>query len=307
MQLSSPVLVTGATGQVGGELVHLLQQQGLHYLAPTRAEMDLASPESIRSYVATHKPSWIINPAAYTAVDKAESEVEAATAINATAPGVLGEAAAAIGAPVLHYSTDYVFNGEGTRPWRETDPTGPLGVYGSTKLAGEEALAASGAAHAIFRTSWVYGATGKNFFRTILKFARERESLNIVADQHGAPTWSHDLARVALHTVQRAEATGNALAAMQQFGGVYHACNAGETTWYGFAQKFLQLAAKHEPGTRFATLHPIATAEYPTPARRPANSRMNCELLADKLGFVMPDWTTSLEEVVRQYEQHQSN
>lgn len=307
MPLSSPVLVTGATGQVGGELVHLLQQQGLPVLAPTRAELDLASPDSIRTYIAAHTPAWIINPGAYTAVDKAESDVETATAINAIAPGVLGEAAAAIGAPVLHYSTDYVFNGEGTRPWREDDATGPLGVYGKTKLAGEQALAASGAAHAIVRTSWVYGATGKNFFLTILKFARERESMNIVADQHGAPTWSHDLARVALHTLQQAEASGNALAYMQQHGGVYHACNAGETTWFGFAQEFLQLAAEHDPSATFATLNPIATADYPTPAKRPSNSRMNCERLTQQLGFTMPAWTASLQQVVQQHYQQQSS
>jgi dTDP-4-dehydrorhamnose reductase len=251
--------------------------------------------------VRKHRPSWIINPAAYTAVDKAESEVKLAEAINAVAPGVLGEEAAALHIPVIHVSTDYVFAGDGTRPWVETDATGPLGVYGRTKLEGEQALAQSGAAYMIFRTSWVYGATGKNFFRTILRVARERESMNIVADQFGAPTWSRDLARLSLHVIDKAAAdTENAV---QHLRGIYHACNAGETTWFGFAEEILRQAAQQEPDVVFATLHPVPTEAYPTPAKRPSNSRMNCSLLAEKLGFQMPGWRESLAAVTREYDQ----
>lgn len=263
--------------------------------------MNLASPDSIRAYMREHKPSIIISAAAYTAVDKAESEPELAAAINTIAPGVLGEEAAALHTPVLHFSTDYVFAGDGTKPWVETDPTSPLSVYGRTKLEGEQALAHSGAAHMIFRTSWVYGATGKNFFRTILRVARERESMNIVVDQFGAPTWSRDLARLVLHVIDKAASdTENTV---QRLGGIYHACNAGETTWFGFAEEILRQASQYEPAVTFATLHPVPTEAYPTPARRPSNSRMDCSLLAAKLGFQMPDWRESLAAVRSEYDQ----
>lgn len=293
-----PILLTGVNGQVGGALLLLLQKMG-DVVAPTRAELDLADAEAIRSYVQTVKPRWIVNPAAYTAVDKAETEPTLAFAINAEAPRVLGEEAAKIGAPVLHFSTDYVFSGGGSTPWVETDATGPLGVYGASKLAGEQGLAASGAAYAIFRTSWVYGATGNNFLRTILRLAREREELKIVADQNGAPTWSHDLAMLVTHTIERmenaAQQTGASLAeAVKPFSGIYHACNGGATTWFGFAEEFLRLARAAEPEQSFARLIPIATAEYPTPAARPQNSRMNCEKLERELGFAMPSWQKSL-------------
>jgi len=247
-----------------------------------------------------HKPSFIINPAAYTAVDKAESEPALAAAINTVAPGVLGEEAAALHSLVVHFSTDYVFAGDGTKPWVETDATGPLSVYGRTKLEGEQALAQSGAAYMIFRTSWVYGATGKNFFRTILRLARERESMNIVADQFGAPTWSRDLARLSLHVIDKATLDTDVA---RNLTGIYHACNAGETTWFGFAEEILHQAAQYEPNVTFATLHPVPTEAYPTPAKRPENSRMDCSLLAAKLGFTMPDWHNSLAEVSCEYHQ----
>jgi dTDP-4-dehydrorhamnose reductase len=287
---------------VGGELFPLLQKMA-RVVAPTRAELDLADAEAIRSYVRTLKPRWIVNPAAYTAVDKAETEAAAAFAINAEAPRVLGEEAAKTGAAVLHFSTDYVFSGGGSTPWAETDATGPLGVYGASKLAGEQGLAVSGAAYLIFRTSWVYGATGNNFLRTILRLAREREELKVVADQHGAPTWSRDLARMIAHTMERmetaAQQAGASLAeAMKPFSGIYHACNGGATTWFGFAEEFLRLARAAEPEQRFARLVPIATAEYPTPAARPQNSRMNCEKLARELGFAMPTWQESVARVM---------
>lgn len=301
MTSAAPILVTGASGQVGGEVVNLLRLRNQPILAPTSAEMDLASPDAIRAYVRKHRPSWIINAAAYTAVDKAESEVELAEAINAVAPGILGEEAAALHIPVIHFSTDYVFAGDGTKQWVETDATSPLNTYGRTKLEGEQALAQTGAAYMIFRTSWVYGATGKNFVRTILRVARERESMNIVADQFGAPTWARDLARLALHVIDKAGS--NAENTVRNLSGRYHACNGGETTWFGFAEEILRQAAHHEPDVKFATLHPVPTEAYPTPAKRPANSRMDCSLLATKLGFQMPDWRESLAHVIAEYDQ----
>ncbi|MEZ2348027.1 dTDP-4-dehydrorhamnose reductase [Terriglobus sp. RCC_193] len=301
MTAPSPILVTGASGQVGGEIANLLRLRNQPILAPTSAEMNLASPGEIRSYIRKHRPSWIINAAAYTAVDKAESEVELAETINAIAPGILGEEAAALHIPVIHFSTDYVFAGNGTKPWMESDATNPLSVYGRTKLRGEQMLAQSGAAYVIFRTSWVYGATGKNFFRTILRVASERESMNIVADQFGAPTWARDLARLALHVIDKAGE--NAEAAVRYLQGCYHACSGGETTWFGFAEEILRLASHHQSDVTFATLHPVPTEAYPTPARRPVNSRMNCSLLATKLGFQMPEWRESLAAVSREYDQ----
>ncbi|HEY9139062.1 MAG TPA: dTDP-4-dehydrorhamnose reductase [Terriglobus sp.] len=300
MTSASPILVTGTSGQVGGEVATLIQLRTQPVLTPTSAEMNLASPDAIRAYLRKHRPSWIINAAAYTAVDKAESEVELAESINAVAPGVLGEEAAKLHIPIIHFSTDYVFAGDGTKPWVESDPTTPLNVYGRTKLQGEQALTDSGAAYMVFRTSWVYGATGKNFFRTILRVARERESMNIVADQFGAPTWARDLARLALHVIDR---TSSDTEAAKYLTGIYHACNTGETTWFGFAEEILRQASNYEPHVKFATLHPVPTEAYPTPAKRPANSRMDCSLLAAKLGFTMPDWHDSLAVVSREYDQ----
>jgi dTDP-4-dehydrorhamnose reductase len=247
------------------------------------------------------RPRWIVNPGAYTAVDKAESEPELAYAINAEAVRVMGEEARAIGAGIIHFSTDYVFDGSAKAPYRETDATGPVSVYGASKLAGEKALAASGAGHMIFRTSWVYGARGKNFLLTILKLAREREMLRVVADQYGAPTWSRDLARMAAEVIGQCEAEvrGWELATfLADTGRTYHAAGAGETTWYGFAAEAVRLRREQEPGVRFAALEAITTAEYPTPAKRPANSRMNCERLAERFGWEMLDWRDSLREVL---------
>ncbi|WP_263367895.1 dTDP-4-dehydrorhamnose reductase [Edaphobacter bradus] len=296
------ILVTGATGQVGGELLRSLTPLGW-VTAPSRTRMDLARFGSISETIRALKPRWIINPAAYTAVDKAESEPELAYRINHDALTVLGAEAKRIGAVVVHFSTDYVFRGDGERPWVETDPTAPLNVYGASKLAGEQALAASGAAHLIFRTSWVYGATGKNFLRTILKLARERETLRVVSDQHGAPTWSRDLAEMTASAILHCEAQatlGNRslVEAVAELNGVYHASAAGGTTWHGFASEAVRLMHEREPATRFATIEPIATADYPTPARRPANSRLNCDRIASTFGCRMPGWQDSLRAVL---------
>jgi len=294
------ILLTGATGQVGGELLKLLGALG-EVVAPARVEMDLADAGSVREAIRRVRPRWIVNPGAYTAVDKAESEPELAYAINAEAVKVIGEEARAIGAGVIHFSTDYVFDGSGDVLYRETDATGPVSVYGASKLAGEKALAESGAGHLIFRTSWVYGGVGKNFLLTILKLAREREVLRVVGDQHGAPTWSRDLAEMTVRVIGRCEAAaqGRDLAdVLADVGGVYHAAGAGETTWYGFAAEAVQLQKEAEPGVRFAEIEAITTAEYPTPAKRPFNSRMNCSKLAEGFAWTMMDWHDSLRKVL---------
>jgi len=293
------ILLTGAPGQVGGELLKSLQPLG-EVIAPPRTALDLANPASIREAIRAIQPRWIVNPAAYTAVDKAESEPALAYAINAEAIKVMAAEAKTLGAAVIHFSTDYVFDGTAAHPYTETDATAPQSVYGASKLAGEQALTNSGAAHMIIRTSWVYGATGKNFLLTILKLARERDTLRIVADQHGAPTWSRDLARMTAHVIAHCEAayaheSGIIPASLT---GLYHATGAGETTWHGFASEAVRLLAEREPATRFATIQPISTAEYPTPARRPANSRLNCNKLARTFGWTMPPWHDSLREVL---------
>jgi dTDP-4-dehydrorhamnose reductase len=294
------ILLTGASGQVGGELLKTLKPLG-EVIAPARAEMDMASAASVREMIRAVRPRWIVNPGAYTAVDKAESEPELAYAINAEAVRVIGQEARAIGAGVVQFSTDYVFDGFASAPYRETDATMPVSVYGASKLAGEIALAKSEAGHMIFRTSWVYGARGKNFLLTILKLARERERLRVVADQHGAPTWSRDLAKMTAEVIGHCEeqARGRELAeVLNNASGIYHAVGSGETTWYGFAVEAVRLQQRKEPGVRFAEIEAIPTAEYPTAAKRPANSRMSCSKLKERFGWTMMDWRNSLREVL---------
>ncbi len=294
------ILLTGAGGQVGRELLRTLAPLG-EIVAPTREEMDLSKSESVRAVVQRVRPRWIVNSGAYTAVDKAESEPELARAVNADAVAVLGEEARRIGCGVVHFSTDYVFDGSKGEPYVETDATGPASVYGRTKLEGEEALASSGAAHAIFRTSWVYGGTGKNFLLTILRLAREREHLRIVADQHGSPTWSRDLAEMTAFFIRRCEERADnedLAAAVYGLGGLYHASGTGYTTWFEFAREIVAEAKRREPDVRFAEVTPIPTAEFPTPARRPANSRLCCAGLEEKLGWRMMDWRESLGKVM---------
>ena len=300
LPMDGKILLTGVSGQVGGELLRSLTTLG-EVVAPTRAEMDLANSASVRETILSVRPRWIINPGAYTAVDKAEVEPGLAYAINADAVRVIGLEARAIGAGVIHFSTDYVFDGSGNAPYCENDIARPVSVYGSSKLAGERALMESGAGHIIFRTSWVYGSRGKNFLLTILKLAREREILRVVADQYGAPTWSRDLAKMTAQVVHQCEteAQGCELATLLgRIGGVYHAAGAGETTWNGFATEAVQLQQQAEPNTRFAKIEAITTAEYPTPAKRPRNSRMNCGRLRERFGWTMLDWQDSLREVL---------
>ena len=294
------ILLTGVSGQVGGELLETLKPLG-EVVAPMRAEMDLANAASVREMIRAVRPRWVVNPGAYTAVDKAESEPEMAYAINAEAVRVIGQEARAVGAGVIHFSTDYVFDGSAGAPYRETDATRPVSVYGASKLAGENALVESGAARMIFRTSWVYGARGKNFLLTILKLARERERLRVVADQYGAPTWSRDLAKMTSDVIGQCETAAHGRTfedVLNDVSGIYHAAGSGETTWHGFAAEAVRLQQEKERGVRFAEIDTITTAEYPTAAKRPANSRMDCSKLKERFGWAMMDWRDSLREVL---------
>ena len=296
------ILITGGSGQVGAALVRELAPLG-ETVAPGRNELDLTNPDSIRATMQAIAPRWVVNAAAHTAVDKAESEPALAFALNATAPGVFAAEAKPLGATLIHFSTDYVFDGSKPTPYVESDPTNPLNVYGRTKLAGEQAIASAAIPHLIFRTSWVYGATGKNFVRSILKLARERDHLRIVGDQHGAPTWSFDLARMTAHIIARfealaAERNSSLTEVTLPVSGIYHATGSGETTWYGFAAQAIADLQALEPTTTLATVEPIPTSEYPTPATRPLNSRHVCAKLARTLEFRMPDWRDSLALVV---------
>jgi dTDP-4-dehydrorhamnose reductase len=237
------------------------------------------------------KPDLIVNPGAYTAVDQAESEPELAMKINGEAPGVMAEEAKRLGALLVHYSTDYVFDGRKDSPYTEDDAPNPLSVYGRTKLAGEMAVRASGARHLILRTSWVYGMRGRNFLLTILRLAREREELRIVADQFGAPTWSRMSAETTAAILARVGTGGSAATDS----GIYHLTASGSTSWHGFTAAIIEGAARawgFEPTTR--RVLPIATTDYPTPAARPANSRMSCNRLGADFGVRLPDWAECL-------------
>jgi len=282
------ILLTGATGQVGREIAGLL---GAHdVVAPSRADCDLAQPHAVRDAVRAARPDLIINPAAYTAVDRAEQEPDAARAINAIAPAVLAEEARRLGVPLIHFSTDYVFDGEAAAPYAEDHPTAPINVYGHTKLEGEQAIRATGCAHIILRTSWVYARHGKNFLLTIERLARERPRLTIVADQRGTPNWARELARA---TVAVAGAGREQLAARS---GVYHLSGRGETTWHGFAQAIVA-SLRPACGVEVA---PITTAEFPTPARRPRYSVLDTAKLERVFGIVLPGWEDSLAACQRE-------
>lgn len=294
LSLNSPrFLITGANGQLGFELQRALAPLG-EFIALDRAGCDLSIADSIRAAVRAAKPDVIFNAGAYTAVDKAESEPDQAHAINAVAPGVIGEEAAKIGALVIHYSTDYVFDGKKAEAYLEADTATPLGVYGETKLAGEQALVGSCARHLIFRTSWVFGLHGKNFIKTILRLASERSELKIVADQFGAPTGAALLADTSTHIAARYLRDGS-----ENFPfGLYHLAAAGETSWHGFAQHIVAKATNAPFRDAINRIHPITTPEYPTPAARPANSRLDTTKFRTAFGLHLPDWRHGADQVL---------
>ncbi len=282
------ILVTGVTGQVGGALVKVLGPAGA-VVAADRSQLDLSQPERIAAVLDRIDPELIVNPAAYTAVDRAEDERDLAFRVNAEAPAAMATWAAQRKVPLLHLSTDYVYDGTGTRPWREEDPTNPLSVYGASKLAGDEAVRLAGGAHLIVRTSWVYAATGSNFLRTIARLARERPQLRIVADQFGAPTSARIIAEAIAAIVRGAPADRFAAAK-----GVVNVATAGETTWHGFAAAIVEGLKARGVALAVQDVVPIATKDYPTKAARPANSRLDLRRLRDVFGITPPQWDRAL-------------
>ncbi len=294
------ILLLGCGGQVGWELQRSLAPLGLvtacDFDTPGDLKADFSQPESLRALVARVQPGLIVNAAAHTAVDKAESEPELARAINATAPGVLAAEAARHGALLVHYSTDYVFDGSGDQPRREDAATGPLSVYGRTKLEGEELIRSSGCSHLIFRTSWVYAARGGNFAKTMLRLAAERDALNVIDDQIGAPTGAELLADVTAHAALRALAEP-ALA------GTYHCAAAGQTSWHGYARLVIEHARATGVAMKVASdaVKPIATSAYPTPAQRPLNSRLATDKLQQTFGLSLPDWQSGVRRMLTEH------
>jgi dTDP-4-dehydrorhamnose reductase len=276
------ILLTGANGQVGWELARVLPRIG-EVMALDRAALDLRDPDRIRERVSSIRPAVIVNAAAYTAVDRAESEPKLAEAINAGAPAVLAEEAKRTGALLVHYSTDYVFDGAKTSPYVESDPPGPINAYGASKLRGEQAIQAIACRHLILRTSWVYGSRGGNFMLTVLRLARENPELRIVADQLGAPTWSRLIALTTAELLRNDKAAD---------AGLMHLCAAGEASWHGFAGSILEQTRSWR--TREPSLAAVTSAEYPTPAKRPRNSRLSTGKLVGVLGHELPAWQESL-------------
>lgn len=282
------ILLTGVNGQVGFELARTLQGLG-KVVALDRSGLDLADLDQVRRVVREIRPTLIVNPAAHTAVDKAETDVEAAMRLNAEAPGVLAEEARKIGAALVHYSTDYVFDGTKTGLYAEDDPVNPQNVYGKSKLAGEQAIANSGCSHLIFRTSWVYGTRGKNFLLTMLRLGAERSELSVVADQFGAPTWANTIAALSANVLAQAVAP-NQSDWWEKHSGIYHLTASGATSWHGFAEAIFEFSDLEKK----PTVKPIPAAAYPTPATRPSNSRMSNEKLAATFGVRAPDWRDAL-------------
>jgi len=288
------IVVIGRIGQVGWELRHKLACLG-QVTAFDYPEIDFRNPDSLLAALRSVEPAVIVNAAAYTAVDKAEEQPEVAMAINGTGPGVLAEEAKRLGSILVHYSTDYVFDGTKQDEYVETDTPNPQNVYGKTKLAGDEAIQASGCQHLILRTSWVYGTRGNNFLLTMLKLAAERSELRIVDDQTGAPTTSECIAQGTANIL--AQVMGPSGAGLDGRSGVYNLTNTGATTWFGFAQALLTQSAANL-GTKLPTLIPIPTSEFPRPAERPTNSRLSCRRLEESFGVRFPAWEDALALVL---------
>jgi len=281
------VLVTGGAGQIGIELLRLRWPEWVELYAPSREELDIANEDSVTACFTVHAPRCVINPAAYTAVDKAEEEVAAAFLVNAQGAAFLAEAARRGNAPILHVSTDYVFDGAAERPYRESDPTAPLNAYGASKLAGELAVRAANRRAVILRTAWVLSAHRSNFIKTMLRLGATNPSLRVVADQHGCPTSARDIAealqRIALRAIDDPETPW----------GTYHFVNSGETSWHGLAEHIFEFAGASRP-----QIEAIPSSAFPTPARRPANSRLDTSLIAEKFGIAPRPWQQAVDEIL---------
>lgn len=299
------ILLIGRSGQIGGDLMRLLQKMGT-VIAPGRDALDLSEPEQIRRAIVEVRPQWIVNAAAYTAVDQAESDVASARAINALAPGVIAEEAKKVGAWLVHYSTDYLFDGAKRSPYVESDAANPLNVYGLTKLEGENAIRQSGAIHFILRTSWVYTTRGRNFLISVVRLASQQKELRIVCDQIGAPTWSREIAAETMQ-IMRLTSRERSDRTLQDVGGTFHVTASGETNWADFARAILEeistlpkedrwlLNATNSKPLLAPHVTSITTAEYPTPARRPLYSVLSNSRLTATFGFSLPDWRAQLK------------
>ena len=302
------ILLIGRNGQVGTELALLLPRLG-ELIALNRQELDLTKPTDIRRTIQEVRPQWIFSAAAYTAVDQAESDESTARAVNEQAPAVIAEEAKKIGAALIHYSTDYVFDGSKESPYEETDTPNPINVYGKTKLGGERAIQASGALHLIFRTEWVYATQGRNFLLTILRLATQKQELRIVADQIGSPTTGREIAAATVKSISQLMDKEEGVRSLATTGGIYHMTAEGETSWYEFTKAILEEAAsetQHLSWVNAATkgmplltrrVLPITTAEYPTPAHRPAYSVLSTRRLHDRFGVRLPAWRAQLRSL----------
>lgn len=285
-------MITGAAGQVGSLLSSFAVNGGWSVVAIDREHLDITNAVAVKGFIVEHQPDVIINAAAHTAVDKAESEIEASYAINRDGPRYLAEAAAALNIPLLHISTDYVFAGDKDGLYVESDPVSPQGVYGASKLAGEEAVIAANSKHLILRTAWVFGEHGNNFVKTMLRLGSQREELGIVADQFGGPTYAGDIAAALLLMAKKAvETPGDVL------WGVYHFAGEPHVSWYDFAAAIFEQAVTAKILSKSPRLNALTTDQYPTPAKRPANSRLDCSKITAQFGIVPSDWQKALENI----------
>lgn len=291
------ILLLGKNGQVGWELQRSLAPLG-ELIALDRHAVeglcgDLSNLDALRATIRQVQPDVIVNAAAYTAVDKAESEIKLANRVNGQASQVMAEEAATLGAWLIHYSTDYVFSGLGLTPWQESDAVAPVNHYGASKLAGEQAITASGCKHLIFRTSWVYGARGNNFAKTMLRLAKDRETLSVIADQIGAPTGADLIADITALAIQQ-------VLQRPELSGLYHLAASGEVSWHGYASHVIGFAQTNGEQLAVTAINPIETIAYPTPARRPLNSRLNTQKLRDNFSLHLPDWQSGVTRMLRE-------
>jgi dTDP-4-dehydrorhamnose reductase len=291
------ILLFGKNGQVGWELQRSLAPLGELIALDRRAVQglcgDISDLDALRTTIRTVAPDVIVNAAAYTAVDKAESDTELANRVNNQACRIMAEEAASLDAFLIHYSTDYVFGGQGSKPWSETDVVSPVNQYGASKLAGEQAIVSTGCKHLIFRTSWVYGARGNNFAKTMLRLAKDRETLNVISDQFGAPTGADLIADITAHAIRQVDF-------QPELAGLYHLAAGGEVSWHGYASHVLDFARENGEELAVTTVNPIETAAYPTPARRPLNSRLNTLKLRDNFSLHLPDWQCGVTRMLRE-------
>lgn len=288
-----PILVTGASGQVGGAFAKLAASRGYDVCLPGRDRLDLTNPDSMEDFIGSNQWSYVVNCAAYTAVDQAETDPEQAFATNAKAPGALAALTARLGIPIIHLSTDYVFDGAKANAYTESDPIAPLGIYGESKAEGEARIRRANPDHAILRTAWVLSAGGKNFLTTMLRLGVGRDNIAVVSDQFGCPTGADDLAEVILQVIMQSAATGQ----------TWHAVNGGSTSWHGLAEQIFASAA--EAGYNAPIISPITTEQYPTPAKRPANSRLSTDRIQAELGIKLRPWKDAVNAIVAEYMQRE--